>query len=293
MSLDSYLQTHKAIIENALEAALPPPSTQPTRLHQGMHYALMGGGKRLRPILCLSACAACGGNTEAALLPAVAVEMMHTYSLVHDDLPAMDDDSLRRGRATCHVKFGEATAILIGDALLTQSFATIARTPGNSNYPPHQFVAELAQAGGSKFLIAGQIEDLAAEGKNIELTKLRQIHEMKTAALLTCALRCGAMAANASEAQLENLTRFGQALGLAFQIIDDILDETQATEQLGKTAGKDQTVQKSTYPSLMGLEQAKAEARQLTQQALDALIPFGDKAKYLIDLSKSMLQRNC
>lgn len=252
---------------------------------------MFAGGKRLRPVLCLAACEACGGIAEEALRPAAAIEMMHTYSLVHDDLPAMDDDDLRRGKPTCHVVYGEAIAILAGDALLTHAFTVMAGAPGSIGHPPLELVKELALAGDSIRLIGGQVLDLEGEGKSLSLDELRTIHENKTGALLTAAIRCGAMSGNASPEQLEALTRFGKSLGLAFQVIDDILDITQDSTQLGKTAGKDLESEKSTYPALMGLDGAKAEAKRLTNEALAALEVIGKPAARLEEIARYMLER--
>jgi geranylgeranyl diphosphate synthase type II len=216
---------------------------------------------------------------------------MHTYSLVHDDLPAMDDDDLRRGRPTCHMVYGEGMAVLCGDALLTESFIVLAQTPATKRYGTRDFITELALTGSSRKLIGGQIMDLEGEGKKLTLRELVRIHEAKTAALLTSSLRLGAMTANATPARLAALSRFGHALGLAFQVIDDILDVTQSTEVLGKTAGKDQTVEKSTYPSVLGLEASRKEAARLTRAAMAALNPLGRKAARLEEIAAYLLKR--
>jgi geranylgeranyl diphosphate synthase type II len=211
---------------------------------------------------------------------------MHTYSLVHDDLPAMDDDDLRRGRPTCHKVYGEGMAVLCGDALLTEAFLVLAQTPVTKRYGTRDLITELAATGGSKQLIGGQVMDLEGEGK-----KLVRIHEAKTAALLTTALRLGAMTANASPAKLAALTQFGYNLGLAFQVIDDILDVTQSTEVLGKTAGKDQAVAKATYPSVLGLAESRKAAAKLTRAAMNALRPLGKKAVRLEEIAAYLLRR--
>jgi len=219
------------------------------------------------------------------------VELMHTYSLVHDDLPAMDDDDLRRGRPTCHKVYGEGMAVLCGDALLTEAFIVISQTKATKHYGAREYVAELAATGGSLKLIGGQVLDLEGEGKKLEKDDLIRIHEAKTAALLTTSLRLGGMTANAKPEKLQALSDFGYALGLAFQVIDDILDVTQSTEVLGKTAGKDAAVEKSTYPSVLGLEDSRKEAAMLTKQALDALEPLGKKAARLREIASSLLER--
>jgi geranylgeranyl diphosphate synthase type II len=216
---------------------------------------------------------------------------MHTYSLVHDDLPAMDDDDLRRGRPTCHKVYGEGMAVLCGDALLTEAFIVLAQTPPAKRYGTRDFITELATTGGSRKLIGGQVMDLEGEGRQPTPRELVRIHEAKTAALLTTSLRLGAMTANATPAKLTALTRFGHALGLAFQIIDDILDVTQSTEMLGKTAGKDQSAGKSTYPSVFGLAMSRKEAARLTRTAMKALQPLGKKAARLEEIADYLLRR--
>jgi len=257
-----------------------------------MRYSLFAGGKRLRPILCLAAAEACGGQARTALTAACAVECIHTYSLIHDDLPSMDNDDLRRGQPTSHKVFGEGVAILAGDALLTQAFEILAEVPTSKRYPLKAFVTELAAASGSRHLIAGQVVDLESEGKKIAVRELRFIHESKTAALLTSSIRLGAMSVNATPSQLENLTRFGRALGLAFQVIDDILDVTQSSEKLGKSAGKDLHAQKATYPAIIGLERSRLEAHKLTGQALEAISPFEKNGEALRSLANHLLQRD-
>jgi geranylgeranyl diphosphate synthase type II len=257
-----------------------------------MHYSLFAGGKRIRPILCLAAAEACGGDPAEALPLACAVECIHTYSLVHDDLPAMDNDDFRRGRPTCHKVFGEGIAVLAGDALLTVAFEIAAQSRGWPRYPHRQLILELARAAGSRQLIAGQVADLESEGKSIPLRDLRFIHERKTSALLCCAVRLGGMSANCTPKQLDALTRFGSNVGLAFQVIDDILDITQTSEKLGKTAGKDVKAQKATYPALVGLERSKQIAEQLTQKAFAALEPFGRRGTALRALAEFLLRRD-
>ena len=291
MDLKRYLAAKTAEVDVALDAFLPKAGARPATIHAAMRYVVFAGGKRLRPVLCLAAAEACGGEVSAALAPACAVELMHTYSLVHDDLPAMDDDDLRRGRPTCHKVYGEGMAVLCGDALLTESFAVLARTPATSRYGIRDHVSELAGAGGSRKLIGGQVMDLEGEGKKLAKRDLVRIHEAKTAALLTTSLRLGGMTANATPAKLDALTKFGRNLGLAFQAIDDILDVTQSTEVLGKTAGKDQAVKKATYPSVIGLDAARREAGRLTKTAMGALKPFGKKATRLQEIATYLLER--
>ena len=223
---------------------------------------------------------------------ACAVECIHTYSLVHDDLPAMDDDDYRRGKLTSHKVFGEGIAILAGDALLTQAFEIAAQCKGWPRYSHQQVILEIARASGSLQLIAGQVADLEGEGKKLTATELRYIHERKTSALLCCSTRLGGMSANCSAAQLEALTQFGYNVGLAFQIIDDILDITQTSQQLGKTAGKDLAAQKATYPSIIGMKESRLLAQQLTEKAFAALRPFRARARALEALAHYLLERD-
>ena len=291
MDLKTYLTARTAEVDAAMDAFLPKAKERPATIHAAMRYSIFAGGKRLRPVLCLAAAEVCGGEISAALAPACALELMHTYSLVHDDLPAMDDDDLRRGRPTCHKVYGEGMAVLCGDALLTESFAVLAQVAPTKRYSTRDFIAELAETGGSRKLIGGQVMDLEGEGKKLTKRDLVRIHEAKTAALLTTSLRLGAMTANATPAKLEALTLFGHALGLAFQVIDDILDVTQSTEILGKTAGKDQAVEKSTYPAILGLDASRKEAARLTQAAMDALKPLGTKAARLQEIASHLLKR--
>jgi geranylgeranyl diphosphate synthase type II len=287
-----YLKAHVALVDEALDQFLPAESESPQTIHQAMRYSIFAGGKRLRPILTLAAAKACGGGSDQALAPACAVEMMHTYSLIHDDLPGMDNDDLRRGRPTSHKVYGEGMAVLAGDALLTEAFITLGSTQATERYPLKEILLEFATCGGSKKLIGGQVLDLEGENQDLALDQLIQIHENKTAALLTTSLRLGAMSANATEEQLAALTDFGYHLGLAFQVIDDILDVTQSTEKLGKTAGKDEAAQKATYPAILGLEESKKEAKRLTKKALNALKIFGAQAKDLEAIAHYLLDRD-
>lgn len=257
-----------------------------------MRYSLFAGGKRLRPALCLAAAEACGGTRAQALPFACAVECIHTYSLIHDDLPAMDNDDFRRGKPTNHKVYGEGIAILAGDGLLTQAFEIVVQGKPTKRYSHQATVLELACASGSLQLIAGQVADLEGEGKKISPKELEYIHERKTSALLQCSVRLGGMSANCTAGQLAALSDFGYYVGLAFQVIDDILDVTQSSEQLGKTAGKDITAQKATYPAVVGLEKSKAIARRLTARAYDALKPFKGQAVALGALAKYLLERD-
>ena len=246
----------------------------------------------MRPALCLAAASACGGSQSAALPLACAIECIHTYSLIHDDLPAMDNDDFRRGKPTNHKVFGEGIAVLAGDALLTQAFEIAARCHGWPRYPHQKIMLELAQASGSLQLIAGQVADLEGEGKNISARHLRYIHERKTSALLCCAVRLGGMSTNCAPAQLTALTNFGYHVGLAFQVIDDILDVTQSSEQLGKTAGKDTKAKKATYPAIVGLDKSRHIAQDLTERAFNSLAIFRGKAVALEALAGFLLRRD-
>jgi len=276
----------------ALDRFLPKAATKPATIHQAMRYSLFAGGKRIRPALCLAASMACGGNESAAMPLACAVECIHTYSLVHDDLPAMDNDDYRRGKLTSHKVFGEGMAILAGDALLTQAFEIAAKCRGWRRYSHQTIILELAKAAGSLQLIAGQVADLEGEGKKLSAQQLQYIHERKTSALLCCAVRLGGMSANCSTSQLKALTQFGYNVGLAFQVIDDILDVTQTTEKLGKTAGKDTKARKATYPAIVGLAKSRRIAQTLTERAFNSLKVFKGQAKALEAMAEFLLKRD-
>ena len=290
--LPQFLATSTTAVNAALDHFLPRATTKPATIHRAMRYSLFAGGKRLRPALCLAAAAACDGTTAAALPLACAVECIHTYSLIHDDLPAMDNDDYRRGKLTNHKVFGEGIAILAGDALLTQAFEIATQAQGWPRYSHRDLIREIAHASGSLQLIAGQVADLEGEGKKTSAAQLKYIHERKTSALLCCSARLGGMSANCTPAQLQALTDFGYHVGLAFQVIDDILDVTQTSEQLGKTAGKDITAQKATYPRIIGLEKSRKIAKELTAKAFAALQPFRGRAAALEALAHYLLERN-
>ena len=290
--LSSYLQRSTESVNAALDSFLPKAKTKPSTIHTAMRYSLFAGGKRLRPALCLAAAEACGGEIEGALPFACAVECIHTYSLIHDDLPAMDNDDFRRGKPTNHKVYGEGIAVLAGDALLTQAFEILVQGKETARYNYQRLVLELAKASGSLELIAGQVADLEGEGKSVSESALKYIHERKTSALLCCSVRLGGMSANCTPAQLNALSDFGYYVGLAFQVIDDILDVTQTSEQLGKTAGKDVAAQKATYPAIVGLEKSRKIAKQLTDKAFNSLESFKGKAIALHGLAKYLLERN-
>ena len=284
-------------VEQALSDFLPPAADAirtrcPERLGRAMAYSLMAGGKRLRPVLCLLAAEACGGAAEAALPAACALEMVHTYSLIHDDLPAMDDDDLRRGRPTCHKAFDEATAILAGDGLLTLAFEVVARHVR----PAEAAVActrILAEAAGPEGMVGGQMADLQAEGRDdATLDALEFIHRRKTGALLRAALRMGGIVAGADETSLRALDTYGRAVGLAFQIIDDLLDVQGDEAKLGKRVNKDSQLGKWTYPGLLGIEGSRQRARQLADEATRALAPLGPRGERLRALALDLLERD-
>jgi geranylgeranyl diphosphate synthase type II len=290
--LAHYLTVQTDAVNRALDRFLPSATTRPATIHRAMRYSLFAGGKRMRPALCLAAARACHGSAADALPLACAVECIHTYSLIHDDLPAMDDDDFRRGKPTNHKVFGEGIAVLAGDALLTQAFEIAAQCKSRPRYSHQDIVLEIARAAGSLQLIAGQVADLEGEGKRTSAAQLKYIHERKTSALLCCSARLGGMSANCSAAQLKALTAFGYNVGLAFQIIDDILDVTQTTEQLGKTAGKDTAAQKATYPAIVGLEKSRQIARRLTDNAFASLKIFGGRGDALEALAVYLLNRD-
>jgi geranylgeranyl diphosphate synthase, type II len=291
-NLSQFLATRTNAVNRALDQFLPSEKTRPATIHKAMRYSLFAGGKRMRPALLLAASSACGGKEADAMPLACAVECIHTYSLIHDDLPAMDNDDFRRGKPTNHKVFGEGIAVLAGDALLTQAFEIAAQCKKFPRYPHDKIILEIARASGSLQLVAGQVADLEGEGKKLSVAELRYIHERKTSALLCCSVRLGGMGANCTSAQLKALTDFGYNVGLAFQVIDDILDVTQTSEQLGKTAGKDVAVQKATYPAIVGLEKSRQIAAQLTTRAFAALKIFKDKAVALEALAEFLLKRD-
>src|SRR6266516_3881991 len=292
MNLKAYLRSRRKEIDRALDNYLPKANSKPATLHKAMRSSLFAGGKRLRPILCLAAAEACRGKISNALPLACALECIHTYSLVHDDLPSMDNDDFRRGRPTCHKVFGDGIAVLAGDALLTIAFEIVSRAKPAPRYDMSILLGEVALAAGSQRLIAGQVADLEAEGRKVNRGQLRYIHENKTAAIIATSVRLGAMSANAEPKKLRAITNFGRGLGLAFQVIDDILDVTQTSEMLGKSAGKDIADRKATYPAVIGLEKSRAEARRLTREAHDALSIFGSReAESLHALANYLLER--
>ena len=289
--LSTYLTQQQALVEAALDSSLPV--TYPEKIYEAMRYSLLAGGKRLRPILCLASCELAGGTLEMAMPTACALEMVHTMSLIHDDLPAMDNDDYRRGKLTNHKVYGEDIAILAGDGLLAYAFEFIASNTQNvSAERVLQVVAQLAKAVGAAGLVGGQVVDLESEGKpDIQEETLNFIHTHKTGALLEACVVCGAILAGAESADLQRMSRYAQNIGLAFQIVDDILDITATQEELGKTAGKDIQAQKATYPRLWGLEESKAQAQQLIDAAKGELAIFGEKANPLIAIADFITTR--
>jgi geranylgeranyl diphosphate synthase type II len=283
-------------VEPALDRALPPEDAWPETIHRAARYSLFAGGKRIRPVLVLAAGEAVGGAREEVLPFACAVEMIHTYSLIHDDLPAMDDDDLRRGKPTSHKVFGEAIAILAGDALLTRAFHLLAEMPADLDETRVrrrvQAIAVLGEACGTTGLIGGQVMDLESEGCPIGARELERLHRAKTGALLSACVRGGALLGGATDADLALLTRYAGAIGLAFQVVDDVLDATEGADQLGKTAGKDEAAGKATYVSIHGLEQAREMAGTLRGEALEALAPLGPRAERLGEIARLIVDRH-
>jgi geranylgeranyl diphosphate synthase type II len=284
MNLPDYLDRRRAEVDAALESILPRPEGPVARLSEAMRYAVFSGGKRLRPILALAACEAFGGPADEVLEPSGALELVHTYSLIHDDLPAMDDDDLRRGRPTTHKAFGEAEAILAGDALLTLAFEVLATRPSGeaSDRRRADAVAVVARSAGHAGMVGGQIADLQAEGTSAPAWQLEWIHRHKTGALIAASVELGALHAGASPEERSAMARYGEAVGLAFQIADDLLDRTASAEALGKTPGKDEKSGKATYPGLLGLEHSAREADRWVALAL-ASIPPGVKDRSVLE----------
>lgn len=289
--LKAFLDCRRQSVETELDRMLPAEATRPTVLHRAMRYSVMAGGKRLRPILCLAACEAVGGDPKNALLPGIAIEILHTYTLIHDDLPCMDDDALRRGRPTSHVVFGEANALLAGDALLTLAFEWLARSTPPAPYHASQLIYELATASGSQGVIGGQVEDLAAEGRAADADLVDFIHRHKTAALLRASVRMGGLCGGASQVALQALTEYGDCAGLAFQIADDILNVTATAEQLGKPVGNDEALKKLTYVAVHGLDASRKKADELVTRATSAIRSLPGDPTPLIALAEYTVKR--
>jgi geranylgeranyl pyrophosphate synthase len=290
--LENFFAECRNKVDSALDSLIPTAKTEPKKLHQAIRWSVFAGGKRFRPALVLAVGKIFGTSAEKLLRTAAAVEMIHTYSLIHDDLPAMDDDDLRRGRETCHVKFDEATAILAGDCLQALAFQTIAEDENLDFETRVKLIAEIARAEGTPLgMVAGQYFDLEAEGQNIAIEQLERIHQSKTGAMITVSAQAGAIIANASEKEFEAITNYAEKLGLLFQITDDLLDITQPTEVLGKTAGKDLTAEKATYPSLYGLEKAQKMAEKVHTEACGALDQIEKDTEILRELVDFILYR--
>ena len=292
MSFLDYLAAQQKLVDAALDRLVPPSTTLPETIHRAMRYSLFAGGKRVRPVLCLAAAEAVADSAPAALDAACALECIHTYSLIHDDLPALDNDDFRRGLPTCHKQFGEAMAILAGDALLTLAFEITANADGLDGARRARLVAELASAAGTVGgMIAGQVADLEGERQPPTPELLETIHRAKTGALLRASVRMGAICAGAGERELASLTCYGQHIGLAFQIIDDILDVVASSEALGKTAGKDAQQKKITFPAVYGLEKSRHMAAVECEAAHRALAGFGDRARRLREMADLIVER--
>ncbi len=295
MDLKAYLKEQCARIDAALDKYLPKESELPHSLHKSMRYSVFAGGKRVRPILMLAACQAAGGDTEVAIPAACAMEMIHTYSLIHDDLPAMDDDDFRRGNPTNHKVFGEAIAILAGDGLLTEAFKLMSDPRFAASVPPAGRLAvinQIATCAGSYGMVGGQVVDMESEGrKDIDLPTVQYIHTHKTGALIKAAVVAGAILGGADEKKLAAITRYGEAAGLAFQIADDILDIEGTTEEIGKDAGSDEARGKATYPAVIGLAAAKQEAKAMMDEAFKALEIFGSEADPLREIAAYIVKR--
>jgi geranylgeranyl diphosphate synthase type II len=292
MNLSDHLAARRRQVDAALHRLVPPETTPPEIIHRAMRYSLFAGGKRVRPILCLEAAAAVAEEAPGIEAVACALELVHTYSLIHDDLPALDNDDFRRGLPTCHKQFGEAMAILAGDALLTLAFQVLTEAEGVSLERRAVLAGELARAAGSvEGMIAGQVEDLAGEGQTPSAELLERIHRAKTGALLTASVRLGAIAAGAGPEQLAALTRYGRHIGLAFQIVDDLLDVEQSSADLGKTAGKDLQQGKITFPAVYGLAESHRMAEAEAARSLEALAGFGERARWLRELADFIVRR--
>ncbi|MFM8338899.1 MAG: polyprenyl synthetase family protein [Fluviibacter sp.] len=291
MTFHAWMQAIRERTASALDRNLPLSNHAPQRLHEAMRYACLNGGKRLRPILVHAAGEAAGAKPDALDFCAAAVEMIHVYSLVHDDMPCMDDDTLRRGQPTCHVQYDEATALLVGDALQTQAFITLADTPLQAA-TVNALVRTLAHAAGAAGMAGGQAIDLAAVGKQLDAAQLEQMHVLKTGALIRASIRMGGLAGESlTSEEFELLDRFGKVLGLLFQVVDDILDCTASTDVLGKTAGKDAASDKPTYVSLMGLSGARSFANDLLSQAQQLIAPLNVRANRLQEIALEIVQR--
>jgi geranylgeranyl diphosphate synthase type II len=291
MKLPAFLEQDRQEIDQALLRLLPPETTTPQTIHRAMRYSVMAGGKRIRPALCLETACLFDADRRAAVEVGCALEFIHTYSLIHDDLPALDNDDLRRGKPTCHKQFGEAMAILAGDGLLTLAFETLSKAPVAEDRRVRVIQEISAAAGTVNGMVGGQVTDLEAEGKPVEAATLEYIHRSKTAALIRASAAAGALTGNASEDDVARIRRFGEKIGWAFQVVDDILDVQESSAALGKTAGKDQEQQKATYPALYGVERSRETADRLSAEAMEELAPYGERAEPIRELARFLTLR--
>jgi len=295
LDVEAELEARRRLVEDALHRTLPPETAWPETIHRAVRYSLFAGGKRIRPLLVLAAGEAVGGSHDEVMPLACAVEMIHTYSLIHDDLPAMDDDDLRRGKPTSHKVFGEGIAILAGDALLTHAFQVMAEAPAEAERDGLArrlaATAILAEAAGTSGMIGGQVMDLESEGRTLDAPALERMHRAKTGALLGACVRGGAVLGGGGDEDRARLDRYASAIGLAFQVVDDVLDETGAAHELGKTAGKDARAGKATYVSVHGLDASRTLARGLLDEALSALAPLGERGRLLERLARMIVER--
>ncbi len=292
MTVHEYLAAQQKRVDFELGRLVPPETAPPDTIHRAMRYSLFAGGKRIRPLLCLAAAEAISGDSESSVAAACTLELIHTYSLIHDDLPALDNDDYRRGKLTCHKVFGEAMAILAGDALLTLAFQALATKVEIDDHRRVRLIAELSEAAGTTGgMIGGQVADLEGEGQPPDAALLESIHRAKTGALLRASVRMGAICGGASAGQFEALSRYGEHIGLAFQIVDDILDVEESSEALGKTAGKDAQQQKITFPAVYGLAESKRMADDELRAAYASIETFGSSARRLLDLADLIVQR--
>src|SRR5438128_5745082 len=291
MKLPAFFDEDLQAVDAALQKLLPPETTPPASIHKAMRYSVFAGGKRVRPILCLESARIFTADVSASMYPACAIEFIHTYSLIHDDLPALDNDDLRRGKPTCHKQFGEAAAVLAGDALLTLAFETVAAAPVDAERRV-KMAAEIATSAGTvNGMVGGQVADLEAEGKSVGPEMLEYIHRSKTAALIRAAVVSGAVCAGSGKEDAARLRRFGEAIGLLFQVTDDLLDVEESSAALGKTAGKDMAQKKATYPAVFGLERSHQIAQELTSRATGELEPYGERASRLRDIAEYLVLR--
>jgi geranylgeranyl diphosphate synthase type II len=291
MKLPEFFEEDRIAVDAALEKLLPAQETPPASIHAAMRYSVFAGGKRIRPILCLEAARIFDADVRAALYPASGIECIHTYSLIHDDLPALDNDDLRRGKPTCHKQFGEATAILAGDALLTLAFELVGATPVDAERRVAMLTEVATAAGTVNGMVGGQMADIEAEGKRIGAKMLEYIHRSKTAALIRASVTAGALCAGAPTKDVTRLRKFGETIGWAFQVTDDILDVEESSAALGKTAGKDVAQQKATYPALYGLPRSHEIANELANKAIAALEPYAERAGRLREIAEFLVLR--